>query len=268
MNIIFSEYRKNYTTYTFGYAVYAMPDSLDEYEDVYAKGFLPYTGDTTLRNPMFYMARSFRINLSRYVESSENRRVNRKAEPFAMTLDIIAKESFDLTDTAFIDFCTNYAEERFSGGSMSRERLLYVLYHPNCTHIAIARSNERIMGYIVLGIHGAGTAKSCMQYWFAFFDTSLMEHFPVGKWMMGSVIRHAKEQSMAFVYLGTCYTEKALYKTRDFSGGECFIGNMWSPDMELLKTLCKRDSADTDIESDLFKDPAFSSAHSMYRSEQ
>lgn len=253
MTILFSEYRKNYTTYTFGYAVYAIPDHVGEYAEMYSKGFLPYTGDTTRAKPMLYLARSFRINLQRYAESSENRRVNRKAEPFAMTMEIIPKESFDLANEDFMSFCTSYAEERFSGGSMSGDRLRYVLHHSNCTHIAVVRSAERIIGYIVLGLHGAGTELSCLQYWFAFFDTTLMEHFPVGKWMMGNAIRYAKEQGMHYVYLGTCYTEKALYKTRDFAGGEFFVGTTWHADIDVLKSLCKRDTEVLDPESDLMK---------------
>ncbi len=267
MQILFSEYHKNYTTYTFGYAIYAIPDHPNEYADIYHKGFLPYTGDTTLTQPMLYMARSFRIDLARYAESSENRRVNRKAEPFAMAMDIISKESFDLSDENFISFCTNYAEERFSGGSMSRERLQYVLHHSNCTHIAHVKSAERTIGYIVLGLHGAGTELACLQYWFAFFDTTLMEHFPVGKWMMGHAIRYAKEQGMHYAYLGTCYTEKALYKTRDFSGGEFFIGNRWHSDIDVLKTLCKRDTEVPEPDSDLLKYDEYSSAYGIHRTE-
>ena len=46
---------------------------------------------------------------------------------------------------------------------------------------------------------------------------------------------------MAFVYLGTCYGEKSLYKVRDFKGLSYFDGNQWDNDVKTLKSKCKSD---------------------------
>ena len=68
--------------------------------------------------------------------------------------------------------------------------------------------------------------------------------------MMFSVIDWASEQGFDYVYLGTCYGEKSLYKVRDFKGLSFYDGNQWSDDMKLLKLKCKSDNAFT---NDAFK---------------
>ena len=42
-----------------------------------------------------------------------------------------------------------------------------------------------------------------------------------------------------FVYLGSCYSRNALYKTQ-FAGAEFFNGVRWSEDLEELKYLIRR----------------------------
>ena len=46
---------------------------------------------------------------------------------------------------------------------------------------------------------------------------------------------------MRYIYLGTCYGEKALYKVRDFKGIEYFDGVEWNNNIKSLKELCKND---------------------------
>ena len=90
-----------------------------------------------------------------------------------------------------------------------------------------------------------------LHFWFSFYDVNLLSDSPVGKWLMWKMIKWAKENSMDYVYLGTVYLEKALYKVRDFKGLEFFDGNNWNTDMELLKSKCKNDYGFP--KSDLFK---------------
>ncbi len=71
--------------------------------------------------------------------------------------------------------------------------------------------------------------------------------------MMYSVIRWAADQNLEYVYLGTCYGDKSLYKVRDFKGIEFFDGNDWNNDMKLLKQKCKTDAS---FSKDEFKQDA------------
>ena len=82
---------------------------------------------------------------------------------------------------------------------------------------------------------------------------------------MWRTIRWAKENNLDYVYLGTCYKKKALYKVRDHKGIEFFDGVRWNDNNELLKYFCKLDEekelSDHDIlkslnekERDVFRD--------------
>ena len=84
--------------------------------------------------------------------------------------------------------------------------------------------------------------KNIMHYWFSFYDVKYLNDFPIGKFIMEKVIFYAKKNKMSFIYLGTCYGKKALYKVRDFKGIEYFDGNKWESNIKNLKELCKNDS--------------------------
>ncbi len=236
MRIFFSEFNSNYTTYTFGYAVYAITESELEIEEAYQQGFLPYSSDLSIKEEIFYLCRSVRIALARFVDSSENRRVDRKFDDLKVEINLLNKS--DLVDNKeFVDFCLSYAEERFVGGTMSRERLNYVLARQNGNAFLEFKVDGRILAYVLIGINGKS-----LHYWYSFFDYTLLGELPVGKWVMWKTIRWAMEKELSYVYLGTCYKEKALYKVRDFKGVEFFVGEReWSSDVNLLKKLCKED---------------------------
>jgi len=78
MNIFFSENHPDYSTYTFNYAIYCIKEAQNELPKIYEKGFLPYTGNLKIAADIFYLARSLRVNLERFTDTSENRRINRK----------------------------------------------------------------------------------------------------------------------------------------------------------------------------------------------
>lgn len=246
MKIFFSEYNSNYSTYTFSYAIYCIKEHQEELPDIYARGFLPYTGNLSLPEDTFYMARSLRIDLTHFSSSSENRRVDRKIQPLHIQMKLQPKADFDLSNNAFRQFCSAYAEERFSGGNMDTDRLQYVLGRNTLTHIFTFYSEEKIYGYVFAVIEG-----EMLHYWFSFYDTDYMRSHSLGKWMMWKVIDWAQKQQLLHVYIGTCYREKSLYKVRDHKGTEFFDGNGWKKNVERLKKLCKTDEQQKD--KDLFK---------------
>lgn len=246
MKIFLSESQPDYSTYTFNYAIYCWMEDRTELPEVLAKGFLPYTGNPQLNKEIFYLARSLRVDLDRFVDTSENRRVGRKVEPLNVQLELIKKEDFDLEKPEFVDFCTSYAGERFHDGSMNQERLQYVFNRDCGSHLFEFKSEDKILGYVF-----AAMEDNSLQYWYAFFDTNYMKSHSLGKWMMWRVIRWAKENGLDYVYLGTSYGRHALYKIRDHKGLAYFDGNTWQTDMKQLKALCKSDADRR--EADAFK---------------
>ena len=245
MKTFFSEYQTDYPSYTFSYAVYAIKEAAAEIPEIYQRGFLPYTGDLSLAEDHFYLARSLRVDLARFNTSSENRRVDRKIQPLAVDMQVIDRTDFDTHDATFTSFCQAYAEERFAGGSMNTERLEYVLSRELISHVFYFGTADQTFGYVL-----AVVADGMLHYWFSFYDTDYIKQ-SLGKWMMWRVIDWAQQQGLAYAYIGTCYREKSLYKVRDHRGAEFFDGRGWNRDTDFLKELCRSD--DTPRTQDLFK---------------
>lgn len=248
MKIFYSEYLTEYTTYTFSYAVYCLQENPEEIGEIYARGFLPYTGNTELKGNYFYLARSLRVDLSKFEDTSENRRVNRKIEELGIQLVHVEKKLFDTHNPEFVTFCTYYAEERFLGGSMGEERLGYVTSRDTLTHIFKFCSGTKTYGYVL-----AFMDQNILHYWYSFFDIAFLKSHSLGKWMMWRILSWAKDNGLKHVYLGTCYKEKGLYKFRDHKGTEFFDGEKWNGDMKLLKDLCNADESGKQKKQDLFK---------------
>ena len=239
MKIFFSENRVDYSTYTFDYAIYCLKESQAELTEVYEKGFLPYTGNWGIEGDIFYLARSLRVDLERFDDTSENRRVNRLVEPLNVRLEVIEKADFDLNSTEFVDFCQEYISQRIGDDNMSMERWQYILTRETGTHIIRFTVDGKLLGFVFVALNS-----EILHYWFAFFDTEYMRTHSLGKWIMWRTIRWAKDNNLKKVYLGTAYKASALYKIRDHKGLAFFDGSGWNKDIEQLKELCK-----TDIES-------------------
>lgn len=92
MKIFYSENTVDYSSYTFSYAIYALREGLEDVSPIYDKGFLPYTGNITLEKELFYSARSLRVDLSRFEDTSENRRISRQMEPLEVQLAVVKKK--------------------------------------------------------------------------------------------------------------------------------------------------------------------------------
>lgn len=173
-------------------------------------------------------------------ETSENRRTIRALEPLDPEMTWVPIEEFDTEDPDFLAFCQRYAEERFKGGSMSAERLKYVLSLGLASHIIICqqknKENNEPLAYVLVSAHGKGA-----HYWYAFLNLELMYDYPLGKYVMWKSIVEATEKGYDFMYLGTCYGAHSLYKVRDHKGLEFFDGAKWNSDKKKLKQLCKAD---------------------------
>lgn len=243
MKIFKSESFVDYSTYTFNYAVYCIKEKQSEIPEIYNKGFLPYSNNTKLALETYYLARSLRVDLDRFKDSSENRRVEKKIFEINPSFKVIPISEFDMDQKEFVDFCLDYGKNRFSEG-LELDRLKYILSAKSISHIFEFMVEGKIAGYVITIIEN-GT----LHYWFSFFDLNYYK-FSLGKHMMFNVIKWASDNNLNYVYLGTCYGEKSLYKVRDFKGLSFFDGNQWTSDMKLLKQKCKMDQSFT---TDYFK---------------
>jgi arginine-tRNA-protein transferase len=245
MKIFKSESLVDYGSYTFNYAIYCIKESQKEIPEIYNQGFLPYSNNINLDHETYYMARSLRVELVNFKTSSENRRVSKKIDPLNPQINIISIDNFDVNAPDFQNFCMKFATKRFTA-EISKERLNYILNAKSISHIFEFTLEGKKVGYVITIIEN-GT----LHYWFAFFSLEYQE-FSLGKYLMQSVIHWAAENNLDYVYLGSCYGEKSLYKVRDFKGLAFFNGNKWNKDIKLLKAKCKTDSdfIDDDFKQD------------------
>ena len=72
MKKILSEDRIDYQNYRFGYCVNIILEEDDSIEKAFDRGYLPYTVNAKNTEEIYYLARSVRINLSRYVKLIQN----------------------------------------------------------------------------------------------------------------------------------------------------------------------------------------------------
>lgn len=234
MKLLFSEAKSDYGNYLYPYVIWAVPEAGEAPADLFNAGFLP----TARGFDHFYLCRQVRVKLAKFKPSSENRRILRKGEGIEMKL--VARAEFELT-SARREFYKNFAAARFGKDVMPHERLDLVFNSPLITHLLVFNDapTGAELGVVVLYLESPRLAF----YRFAFYD---LNHFnrSLGLFMMTSAVAFFAEQGMAHLYLGTCYSERAIYKTQ-FAGVEFFNGFHWSEKLDELKHQIRRDQQET-----------------------
>lgn len=225
MKFKFKEARADYSKYHFPYRVYGKMEDDDSLDEVYGRGFLPSRKELNL----FYLARSTRVDLSKFETSSENRRILRKVD--YLDPEIINLEEFDYHYTIGKlgkDFYDNRG-----GGKFSAYKVKWLFTSGACTHVI--RFIDKKLDSKVIGYCLVNRTESILHYAYPFYDLQYLEK-NAGIGMMTKSILQAKEDGLKYCYLGTCYTKSSLYKTQ-FRGFEFFNGGGWVKDIEELKEL-------------------------------
>lgn len=233
MKLLFSEYKSDYDNYIFPYAVWGIPDADESPALLFAKGFLP--GSRNLDR--FYLCRQVRVKLENFSLSSENRRIIRKCENIHYQL--IPRGKFDYNQERR-EFCKNYADIKFGKDVMTYERLDSLFNSKIVTHVLLFLDSEtnREAGLVTLYV----AEKELAYYYYAFYDLNYYQR-NLGMFMMTSAVDYFSRKNYNYIYLGTCYSRNALYKTQ-FTGAEFFNGFCWSNDLKELKYLIERDQHD------------------------
>ncbi len=231
MKIYLQEFAHNYKKYSFGYTLHALRQENDLVDDLYKKGFLPYTGNTKIKNT-YYMARSCRVDLQKFSLSSENRRIQKKILPGTFIKVKHPAEHY-INDENFLNFCLDYFTKRHGLGIFSKERLQFILSFSKGINV-IEYQNQKgdTMAYVI-----EAEGQNAAQYWFSFYDLDIKSF---GVWLMLDGITGAKEKDLQHYYLGTVYGEKSLYKT-NFNALEYWDGNAWLQNITDLKKLARED---------------------------
>src|ERR1035437_9400945 len=190
----------------------------DHYQFPYAIWAVPEAGETpsdifnagflpSSRNlDRFYLCRQVRVNLAKFKPSSENRRILRKGA--GIDVKLVPRDKFDYTPERR-QFFKTYADIKFGK-----------------------------IGVATLYLEG----KSLAFYYYAFYDLNYYAR-NLCMFMMTSAAALFAGRGCKQLYLGTCYSAPALYKTQ-FAGAEFFNGFRWSDDLAELKFIIQRDKKD------------------------
>ncbi|MGA2247086.1 MAG: hypothetical protein ABSH48_19020 [Verrucomicrobiota bacterium] len=246
MKLLFSEQNSDYENYQFPYAIWAIPEPGETPADIFNAGFLP----SSRHLDRFYLCRQVRVNLPRFKPSSENRRILRKGRDLKVAL--VPRAEFDYTPGQR-QFFKTYADIKFGKDVMTFERLDSLFSTPIISHLLVFTDTAtgREVGVATLYLEG----KALGFYYYAFYDLNYYSR-NLGMFMMTSAVALFAEQGVKQLYLGTCYSQTALYKTQ-FSGAEFFNGFRWSADLDELKFIIGRDKKELSrhlLETDLYRD--------------
>ena len=233
MKLLFSEQSSDYGNYQFPYAIWAVPESGEAPSDIFNAGFLPSSRNLD----RFYLCRQVRVNLAQFTPSSENRRILRKGQ--GIEVKLVPRERYEYTPERR-QFFKTYADIKFGKDIMSFERLDGLFAAPIISHLLlfIDLKTGAEIGVATVYLEGRELAF----YYYAFYDLNYYAR-NLGMFMMTSAAALFAERGFKYLYLGTCYSQNALYKTQ-FAGSQFFNGFRWSDDMNELKFIIKRDKKD------------------------
>lgn len=244
MQLFFSEYKSDYGCYIFPYAIWARPDPGESVSRLFASGFLPSSPDLD----RFYMCRHVRVTLSCFEASSENRRILRKGDIFSCRL--LERKKFEFSER-WQTFCKTFADAKFGKDTMSEERLNRIFNAPIVSHLMIFSYQDKDVGLVALYLDKPELAF----YYYAFYDLDYFKN-SLGMYMMTRSVQEMADLGFEYIYLGSCYSRNALYKTQ-FTGAEFFNGFRWAEDLKELKYLIQRDQGP--VSSHLLENPEFRS---------
>lgn len=223
MKIIFVEKSANPAKYVYPYSVYGQMEQGDNIDQILASGFL----SSRIAPGRFYLARSLRIDLSKFNLNSENRRILSKTEYMGLDmLDIDIKNYNYKIGKIAVDF---YNQEGNTKKIFRPQTIKRLFKEQFFNKLFVYTEAGNVFGYCMT----LQTDKS-LHYAYPFYDLSYRER-NAGMGMMLRATMEAKELGLKYVYLGTIYTKASLYKLQ-FEGLEYFDGNKWSTDLKLLKS--------------------------------
>lgn len=230
MKLFFSEYKSDYGNYIFPYVVCGIPEVGEVPSKIFNQGFLPSSRDMQ----RYYMCRHIRVRLANFRHSSENRRIIRKGENIEYRY--VAKADFEYNNE-WQQFCKSYADVKFGKDVMTYERLDSLFQSNVITHFLIFSDKEtkKDVGIVTLYVEQGEIG----YFYYSFYDLNYCNK-NLGIFIMTSTINLFNTLGYKFLYLGSCYSKTALYKTQ-FLGVEFFNGINWSTNINELKFLIERD---------------------------
>ncbi len=209
--------------------------SPENIESLYDAGYVFTRVDRGVMN----QTRSFRVDLSDFSLSSENRRILRKTENLSMSVESIpytgydwkiGKLAKDFYDLHGADFSANKVKEVLTDSTKTNFNTLLVFKK---------KDTDEAVGYAI-----CYSSENIIHYSYPFYKNDL-ENPSLGLGMMTMALDWAKASGKSLAYLGSLQRPSDTYKLQ-FAGGEWFTPNEversspgWQTDTTPLKSLLK-----------------------------
>ena len=229
MKFFSSELAHDYSTYTFGYCNYGQLEEGDVLSEMYARGYLPYSGSQDSKG-IFYMARGGRIYLPDFELNSECRRVAKKFDGL-YSRETIPFGKFKITEE-FIAFWLEYFRRAHGPIVMPRKRLEFVLDFGIISQVGVYKDTAGKIGGYTLEVEDETITHDGYQAYAAELDKSSF-----GMWLLIDIARTAKKRDAKYYYPGTIYGD-TNYKT-NLPNLQYWSGEKWIADAN-NKALRKR----------------------------
>ncbi len=220
MKFFSSELAHDYSTYTFGYCNYGRLEDGDALSEMYARGYLPYSGSPDSKG-VFYMARGGRIYLPNFELNSECRRVAKKFDGLFFR-EAVPFSTFKVTDE-FISFWLEYFKRAHGSLVMPRKRLEFVLNFGIITQVGVYKDADGTLAGYTLEVEDEAITHDWYQSYAKHLDKSSF-----GMWLLIDIARAAKKRGAMHYYPGTIYGG-TNYKT-NLPNLEYWSGEKWVAD--------------------------------------
>jgi arginyl-tRNA--protein-N-Asp/Glu arginylyltransferase len=207
--------------------------SEDNISKMYADGYV----FTRIGKGVMQQTRSVRIDLSKFVMSSENRRILKKvgalenedlSTSFTITPIALPMKDYDIS---LGKLAKDFYQTKFGEGIMSAQKIKEMLTDP-------AKSNfNMLLTYSGRGFSICYSNDEILHYSYPFYDLSKAPK-DMGLAMMITAVKYAKEKGLKYIYLGSLQRPTDTYKLQ-FSGMQWFDGKTWQDDLDAVKRILK-----------------------------
>jgi arginyl-tRNA--protein-N-Asp/Glu arginylyltransferase len=202
--------------------------TLKEIDALYADGYVATRIDTGI----FNQTRSFRVPLTDFTPSSENRRVVRKLGEATLEAFTLPYEHYHWSIHKLAkDFYEKFGENVFSANKV--KELLTEKEKSNFNTLLVFKDSTGVpFGYCI----GLKT-ETLFHYSYPFYKED-PANSSRGLGMMNKALLWAQEQGLTYLYLGSLQRPSDVYKLQ-FEGQEWFDGTAWTTDITPLREILK-----------------------------
>jgi arginine-tRNA-protein transferase len=228
-----SEGPLDYGQYAFGYTLWLELEASEPPGAAYAGGYLPYSGNPEAATPLFYMARSLRVDLKAFRLAKGRRYDHRQWLRHGLRRRLVSRQAFlDTYGSVAPGLALGWMQTRFGEPFLTPARLGYILQHPCLRNVLTWEDSSGLRAFALLARWEAG-----VHYWFVFYANGDPEAHPPGHGYLVDFLQWAREEGLPHAYLGTTYGLKSRYKSRGIEGIEYWDGNRWMADRKQLHRL-------------------------------